>query len=65
MSVRQLQPPGTHLLVWGEGEKPSGGCYSHAGELGPQKELGWHQTERKPCTPERRLVLSQRRKTSI
>lgn len=32
---------GTHLLVRGGGEKLSGGCCAHAGEPGPQKELGW------------------------
>lgn len=32
---------GTHLLARGGGEKLSGGCCAHAGEPGPQKELGW------------------------
>lgn len=46
MSVGQLQLPGTRLLMWGEGEKLSGGCCSHTAELGPQKELGWHAPQK-------------------
>lgn len=45
LSVRQLQPPGTHLLVWGEGEKPSGGCCSHTGVLRPQRS--WDGTRQR------------------
>lgn len=66
MSVRQLRPPDTHLLVWGEGEKLSDGCCSHTGELGPRRSWdgGTRQGGSRP-PQEGRAVLSQRMRTSI